>query len=149
MTKRHVSGRAACLIGVHVLVAEDDAAVASVLATALEYYGAWVTVAPSHHAGLLLLRTIIPRVLVVATSCAAGDGIPLLRAVRAFERGRDGRTATLALSGDPGDSARDTALMAGFQECLAKPVDPLEFCRVVARLVRSTRLAPGNAFPAG
>ena len=136
MVDRHRTGPAARLAGVHVLLVEDDARVASLLATALEYYGAWVTVARSHRAGLSLLRTIVPRVLVVATSSRA-DGMSLIRAVRAFERVRGGRIATLALSADASDAARDTAAMAGFHECLAKPLDPSEFCRMVARLAAS------------
>lgn len=134
MIERQVARPSGRLAGVHVLVVEDDADSASVLATALEYYGAWVTVAPSHRIGLMLLRTMIPRVLVVATSPASGDGVPLLRVVRAFERARGGRIATLALSADRDDSIGETAAIAGFHECLAKPVNPAEFCRVVARL---------------
>ena len=146
MIHRHVTGPAARLAGVHVLVVEDDAAVAGVLATVLEYYGAWVTVASSHRTGLSLLRTIVPRVLVVATS-PGFDGMPFMRAVRAFERARGGRIATLALTVDPGQSACDSAAMVGFHACLAKPVDAQEFCRAVARLARSTRLgaSPTNA----
>jgi len=75
---------------------------------------------------------------VLASSAVLGDGVPLIRTVRAFERVRGGRIATLALSAD--ETARETALMAGFQEYLAKPIDAAEFCRVVARLVGSTRL---------
>jgi DNA-binding response OmpR family regulator len=144
--KRQVLAPPRRLAGVHVLVVEDDAGIAGVLATALEYYGAWVTVASGHLTGLRLLSTMVPEVLVVATSPAAGDGVPLLRAVREFERVRGGRIATLALGADAGESGRDTALMAGFHDYLAKPVDAHAFCRMVARLAGSARL--GSA-PAG
>lgn len=128
-------GEFARLAGVHVLIVEDNAHAAHVLAAVLEYCGAWATLASPARA-LTFLRSVTPHVLVIGTSAADREAPALLTTVRALAPGRGGGVPALALSADRNESARDAALAAGFQACLIKPVDVREFSRTIGRLVR-------------
>jgi len=118
-----------------VLILEADPRSANVLATVLEYCGATVMTLVSPGAALSFLGSVIPQVVVVATSTPGSDDGSLLRALR--ERARGAPIPALALSADPDQSARASALAAGFQACLIKPVDVREFCRAIRHLAGS------------
>jgi len=121
-------GRLPFLARVHVLVVEDNARFAGVLAAVLEYCGALVTVAPSLGAALRLLDSIVPGVIVVGQRAAAG-------AAALLAGGSTGeRPPALAITAERGDDARRTLVAMGFRACLHKPVELAELCRVVARL---------------
>jgi CheY-like chemotaxis protein len=124
------SSRLPPLRGLHVLLVEDDARFARVLATVLEYCGAVVTVAASAEAALRLTATIVPHVLVVATSAS-------LRVASRLSAGRllgRGGVAALAIVPERDAGARDALLALGLHECLTKPLELGEFCRVVGRV---------------
>ena len=121
-------GRLPSLARVHVLVVEDDARFAGVLAAVLEYCGALVTVAPSPGAALRLLDSVVPGVIVVGQPAATETAVLL-----AGGPARD-RPPALAITADREDEARRTLAAMGFQACLPKPVELAELCRVVGRL---------------
>jgi CheY-like chemotaxis protein len=58
--------------------------------------------------------------------------------VRAL-KGEEGRIPAAALTAYAGRENRLLALSAGFQVHVAKPVDPSELARVIARLARQVR----------
>ncbi|HEX9818690.1 MAG TPA: hypothetical protein VGD07_03650 [Methylomirabilota bacterium] len=117
------------LARVHVLLVEDDARFAHVLATVLEHCGAFVTAAPSLDAALRLLESVVPGVLVVGTRSAAGAAAWL-----ATVSGDSQRPPVLAITTDREDGADGAAVPAGFQACLSRPIELGEFCRVVSSL---------------
>jgi len=117
------------LARVHVLLVEDDARFAHVLATVLEHCGALVTAAPSPDAALRLLKSIVPGVLVVGTRSAAAAAAWLAAAGRASQR-----VPALAITTDREDGADRAAVPAGFQACLSRPTELGEFCRLVSSL---------------
>lgn len=121
-------GRLPSLARVHVLVVEDNARFAGVLAAVLECCGARVTVAPSAGAARRLLDSVLPGVIVVGQPAAAGAASLLARG-----SAREHPPA-LAITEDRGDEARRALLAMGFRACLPNPVELGELCRVVERL---------------
>lgn len=122
------------LAGVHVLLVEDEPDSRELLRAAMEYAGALVTEASSARAALNVLRSISPDVLVTDIVMAHEDGFWLLREVRALERGA--RIPAIAVTALGGAVERRRLVEAGFQAQLTKPVDPWEFCAIVAGLAR-------------
>lgn len=125
-----------CLAGAHVLIVDEHARSANLIATVLEYCGATTTISSKDEA-LRLLGTVIPHVLVVAIPMVAADGAAFMRTAQALAAHAGEELPALALSADRTDGARDSALAAGFEDCLLKPVDAGELSRVVGRLVRA------------
>jgi DNA-binding response OmpR family regulator len=117
------------LARVHVVLVEDDARFAHVLATVLECCGALVTTAPSLDAALRLLESVVPGVLVVGTRSAAGAAAWLATASRGSQR-----PPALAITTDRDDAAGQAVVPAGFQACLPRPIELGEFCWVVSGL---------------
>lgn len=122
------------LRGIHVLLVEDDADTRELLRTVLEYAGALVSTAGSARAGLRALESIRPDVLVSNIMMPGEDGCWLIRQVR----GRPDTAAlpALAITALTGREDRQRVMAAGFDQYLAKPLDPWEFCRAVAVLAR-------------
>ncbi|MDX2165769.1 MAG: CHASE3 domain-containing protein [Deltaproteobacteria bacterium] len=108
------------LNGVAVLVVDDDADTREGMCLALEVNGARVTPADSAAAALLALARELPSVLVSDIGMPGGTGLHLIRTVRE----QFGALPAIAISGYASREDREAALAAGFNEHLAKPVDP-------------------------
>jgi len=78
-----------------------------------------------------------PDVLVSDIAMPDRDGLDLVRAVRAGAIG--GSPPVIALTALAREEDRARALQAGFEAHLAKPVEPDELLRAVARLVIERR----------
>jgi len=122
------------LAAVHVLVVDDSAVVRALLATLLEDHGATVTGVGSAAEALRVLPTERPDVLLTDLSMPEADGFSLIRQVRALPRERGGRTPAALVTGLAAAQDRAEVLRAGFQFCLAKPVNASELVAVVAIL---------------
>lgn len=124
------------LHGTRVLVTEDDDDTRELLKTVLEQNGAQVAAAESADEALQMLDRFKPDVLVCDLGLPRMDGYTLMRTIRA----RGGRAPAVALTGYVAREDRERALAAGYQTHLAKPVEPNELTREVARLAeRGTR----------
>jgi CheY-like chemotaxis protein len=119
------------LVGVHVLVADDDANARELLETVLTYCGAFVTMVATADTALETLRAQPVDVVIADVLLPEQDGYWLVREVHALGRG----VPVVALATDRVDGP-DRTLAAGFQGHLRKPVDPWEMCRMVASLAR-------------
>ena len=117
-----------------VLVVDDDADTLDAVRHLLELAGARVSTACSAPAAFQAIEGSPPDVLLSDIGMPGEDGISLIRRVRSLDPARGGRIPAAALTAytQPGD--RDRAMDAGFQAFLAKPVDPQELARAVARL---------------
>jgi CheY-like chemotaxis protein len=126
------------LMGLRVLVVDDDADSRAVIAEMLLQFGAEVLTAASAPEALQAVELWAPHVLLSDIEMPTEDGYSLLQKVR----NRDGRggnfipAAALTAYGRPADRVR--ALQAGFQTYLAKPVDPHELALVVASLAKGS-----------
>ena len=119
---------------VHVLVVDDNAAVCRVLTTLLEHYGASVTSVRSAAEALRVLPLERPDVLLTDLSMPEADGFSLIRRVRALLPEHGGQTPAALVTGFAAAQDRAKVLRAGFQFCLAKPVNAGELVAAVAIL---------------
>jgi CheY-like chemotaxis protein len=124
------------LLGVHVLVVDDDDDARQLLRTILQYCGALVTVTASAHEALTVLERVTPDALVSDIAMPDQDGYWLIGQVRALPPTQGGAIPAIALTAHGVAHGPDRTLAAGFQAHLRKPIDPWELCRAVVGLVR-------------
>jgi len=132
--------RTEMLIGVRVLVVEDESDARDLAVVALEHCGAQVTAVPSSSEAISALVATtpheLPDVLVSDIGMPSENGYDLIRRVRALHPDRGGRIPAVALTGYATPEDIDRALAAGYQRHVAKPMDPFELVVAIAELVR-------------
>ncbi len=128
------------LAGVHVLVVDDDPGAREVIARILQALGARVTLAGSGPAALTLLFERKPHVLVADLGMPEMDGYALIEQIRALDPNLGGRVPAVAVTAYASAQDRLRALHAGYQNHIAKPVEPEELAAVITSLAgRSAR----------
>jgi signal transduction histidine kinase/CheY-like chemotaxis protein len=120
--KAERSVRPNALLGIRVLVVDDDAAAREVVAAMLRGYGADVTVAASARDAIRVFESAVPDVLVSDIGMPDEDGYDLIRNVR--EGGVATAIPAVAVTAYADAKDRQRALEAGYQAHLAKPVEP-------------------------
>jgi len=128
------------LDGLRVLVVDDEPDAVEIITAVLTACRAEVSAAASAAEALEVLRAWRPDVLVSDIGMPEVDGYELIRRVRAIES-EAGRIPAAALTAYVRDGDRRSALEAGFQVHLPKPVEPAELVRVVAGLAGQNRKA--------
>ena len=130
-----VGGRSPRLLdGVSVLVADADADTREVLAAIVAQHGGAPTTVSGPREALAAVAGRRPDVLVCDVAMPGGDGIALIRELRSRPASEGGTTPALAVSAGVQVDDAETLLAAGFQSHLAKPVEPAELVREIARL---------------
>ena len=129
------------LRGLHVMVVDDDAGLRDVVALTLVKFDAAVTVANSGEDALSLLPDLAPDVVVSEIALPGLDGYEFIRRLRALMSGREITVHAIALTALGSAQERERALEAGFNQHLAKPIDPTELVRAIAK----SRKKPGSA----
>jgi signal transduction histidine kinase len=126
------------LVGVRVLVVDDDPAAVELVQEVLTQTGGEVRGAGTAEEALRVLEQWRPDVLVSDIEMPGQDGYTLIRKIRALAPERGGMTRAVALTafGRPEDRIR--SLMAGFNIHVSKPVDPGELAAIVASLAGRT-----------
>ena len=124
------------LVGLHVLVVDDDSETRMLLRTVLEYGGALVTVVATARDALRTLQRVTPDAVVSDIAMPQENGYWLIREMRELESVRGHRIPAIAITGHTDVHGPDRTLEAGFDAHLTKPVDPWDLCRVIATLVR-------------
>jgi CheY-like chemotaxis protein len=124
------------LVGVHVLVVDDDADARQVIGTVLRYCGALVTTSASAPEAIGHLTRVVPDVVIVDIVLPGRDGYWLMSEIRKLPPDRGGAVPALACTAYHEDHPPERLLAAGFQAWLRKPIDPWELSRLVARLAR-------------
>ena len=132
---------ALALTGIRVLVVEDQADTREFLERLLAERGALVTTAASAAEALSHLALAAPDVLVADIGMPEVDGYELIRRVRRREVARGGAVPAVALTAFAREEDRERALAAGYEEHVAKPVEPSVLFAVIARLARGASLA--------
>jgi len=126
------------LQGVSVLVVDDDKADLEFTRTSLEQFGASVTTASSaDEARGQMEHEPPPDVLLSDLRMEGEDGLQLIRDVRELDAARGRKTAAAALTGLARSSDRRSALEAGYQMHVVKPIDPFELAVAVEQLVKA------------
>jgi signal transduction histidine kinase len=124
------------LAGVHVLVVDDDPSAREVIANILQSFGARVSLAGSGPAALTLLFERKPHVLVADLGMPEMDGYALIEQVRALDPNLGGRVPAVAVTAYASAQDRLRALHAGYQNHIAKPVEPEELAAVITSLAQ-------------
>jgi CheY-like chemotaxis protein len=122
------------LVGVQVLVIDDDAEACELLATILGYCGALVTTATTADAGLASITRVVPDVVVCDIVMATHDGYWFLSALRRLPGAAT--LPVIAVTGYDDVHSAERTLSAGFNGHVRKPIDPWELARLVGALTR-------------
>jgi signal transduction histidine kinase/CheY-like chemotaxis protein len=122
------------LRGITVLVVDDDVEALDFARLSLEQYGAVVTTASTVEEARERIRRAPPDVLLSDLKMPGEDGLRLIREVRELDALRGRRTPAAALTALARTGDRRSALTAGFQMHVAKPIDPFELAVAVEQL---------------
>ena len=120
------------LVGLRVLVVDDEEDAREMLRILLSNCGLQVSVAASSLEGLEVLRRERPEVVVSDIGMPGEDGYTFLQKLRALAPEEGGRTPAVALTAYSRAEDRTRALRAGFNMHLPKPVEPSELLLVLA-----------------
>jgi len=123
------------LTGIRILVVDDEVDSREVIAFILKECGAEVIAVASAAEALSAFIQLKPDVLVCDIGMPEVDGYMLLGQIRSLYPETGGRVPAIALTAYAGESDRQQALLAGFQNHASKPVEPTELVRLVASLV--------------
>ena len=114
----------------HVLVVEDEEALAQLLKYNLEKEGYRVSVANDGEEALVVADENNPDLVVLDWMLPKAPGIEVCRRLRAQSWGR--QLLLIACTGWGQDSDREQARSAGFDHHLVKPVDPEAMLRLLS-----------------
>jgi signal transduction histidine kinase/ActR/RegA family two-component response regulator len=128
------------LVGLTVLVVDDEPDARAMVTAVLTQCGATVTTASSVEDALRAIESEAPDILLSDIGMPGEDGYSLMRRVRALPRARGGAMPAACLTGYATTEDRRRALGAGFNMHLAKPIEPAELLAVVANLGRMARV---------
>ncbi|AFY66498.1 response regulator [Geitlerinema sp. PCC 7407] len=126
------------LSGIRVLLVDDEEDTREVVACTLTQYGAQVTIAQSAREVLTILdRDPPPHILLSDIGMPEMDGYTLLRSLRS--RTDDlAQLPAIALTAYASEADTQRTRDVGFQQHIAKPVEPLSVIRAILQLVQST-----------
>ncbi|HYY43273.1 MAG TPA: ATP-binding protein, partial [Pyrinomonadaceae bacterium] len=125
----------AILRGVRVLVVDDEADAREYIALMLTSYGAETQLAASTAEALVKFKQARPDVLISDIGMPDADGYELIRQVRAYEAGAGRHTPAVAVTAYARPEDRAKASAAGYDEHLAKPVEPADLVARLAALI--------------
>ena len=123
------------LAGICALIVDDSADTRDLLAFLLEANGAIVTVATTAAEALQALESTTPNVLLSDIGMPDMDGYALIRAIRASDRSQN--LPAIAITAYAGELNQQSAIAAGFQRHLAKPIDSDQLIQAISQLAGS------------
>jgi PAS domain S-box-containing protein len=122
------------LSGLHVLLVDDDEDTLEMLSAALRQRSANVTAVSSASEALAAIRTVRPDVLISDIAMPGVDGYQLMEKVLALNL--KPALPAIAITAYAKEEDKATALAAGYQRYLSKPVELGEFISAVAEAAR-------------
>ncbi len=125
------------LAGIRVLLAEDDADNAEMLAEMLAYYGAIVRTAATARAAIDFASSWTPDVLLLDLEMPEMSGYDLIREIRRIPA--MGRAPVLAVTGRVSAVDKMRTLAAGFAAHVAKPIDEAALVGMIAKIAARRR----------
>jgi diguanylate cyclase (GGDEF)-like protein/PAS domain S-box-containing protein len=133
------------LVGKQVLVVESITESREFIKTALEAFGAKVTAVASAGEALVELDRLLPDVLVSDMALPEAEGCDLIRHIRAREMSEHRELLpAVALTGGMREEDSASALAAGFQSHLPKPVEANQLVSAIAQLAGLTGAGAGE-----
>ncbi len=122
------------LDGMLILVVDDEEDTRQLLVQSLTFYGATVVTADSAAAAFDDLQTKNPDLMVSDIGMPDEDGYSLIRRIRALPDKQHREIPAVALTAFTRAQDRMKALTSGYQNHVAKPVEPDELATVIASL---------------
>jgi signal transduction histidine kinase len=127
------------LVGLRVLVVDDESDARALVAEVLEQCGAEVYTAASAQTALAELERSRPDVLLSDIGMPGEDGFALIRQLRSRSPEGGGFMPAASLTAYASAEDRRRSLLAGFNMHVPKPVEPAELVAVVSSLGRMAR----------
>ncbi|MCC5655850.1 response regulator [Nostoc sp. XA010] len=125
------------LMGLQVLIVDDNADTRDFFSFVLEQFGAIVTTAASGEEALQALTQSKPDILLSDIGMPEMNGYMLIKQVRTLEAEiGEKQIPAIALTAYAGEINQQQALKAGFQHYIVKPVAPDELLTAISNLVR-------------
>jgi CheY-like chemotaxis protein len=121
------------LVGLDVLVVDDDSGSLDYFAAALNLCGATVMTTSSALEGLRLMRERRPHVVLSDIAMVGQDGYWLVREIRGLADDAARAVPVVATTAYGREHSRERALAGGFNDFLPKPVAPELLCRTIAK----------------
>jgi PAS domain S-box-containing protein len=129
----------ATLTGRQVVIVDDEDDTREYIAALLRKGGMHVTVTATAEEALEAIEREHPDLLVSDLAMPGHDGFQLVQRLRSMPAAHGGRTPAIALTAFARAEDRMRAMRAGFQNHVAKPVDPAELFAVLAATVGGAR----------
>ena len=127
------------LMGLQILIVDDNADTRDFFTFVLEQFGAIVTAVASGNEALQALTQSKPDILLSDIGMPEMNGYMLIEQVRTLEaQGGGKQIPAIALTAYAGEIDQQQALKAGFQQHIVKPVAPEELLMAISNLVEST-----------
>jgi CheY-like chemotaxis protein/nitrogen-specific signal transduction histidine kinase len=123
------------LAGIKVLLVDDADDTLDVLQEVLQHSGAIIMSASNARTALALLEREQPDVIVSDIGMPDIDGFELMRRIRRRSAGAGGAIPAIALTAFTRQDDRNKAMQAGFNDYLAKPVEPGSLVAQIAQAV--------------
>ena len=128
------------LEGLRVLVVEDSPETQRALTAVLQEAGVTVTTADTAREALAAFEKEAPDVIVSDIGLPEMDGNEFMIRLRRWEETHElPPVPALALTAFAGGDTARVALASGFQQCLSKPIEPVELVTALANLVSRRR----------
>jgi CheY-like chemotaxis protein len=122
------------LDSIRLLVVDDDDDNRDLLKTLLSHYGAVVTLASSAAEAMKFLIDSPPDILISDIGMPDEDGYQFMTKVRKLPKKKGGNIPAIALTAFAKIEDREKALSVGFQQHIAKPIDPTAFVKIIAEM---------------
>jgi CheY-like chemotaxis protein len=122
------------LVGLHVLVVDDNRDARVIYKSLLVHGGAYVSAVASAAAAARALKQIRPDVILTDLSMPGHDGLWLARWLRRRERKTGIHIPIVAITARDDIYDRDSTMTTGLEDWLVKPVSHRDLIRVVSRL---------------
>ncbi|WP_373528805.1 response regulator [Nostoc sp.] len=124
------------LMGIQVLIVDDNADTRDFFSFVLEHFGAIVTTATSANEALQALAKSKPDILLSDIGMPEINGYMLIEQVRALEAETgEKQLPAIALTAYAGEINQQQALKAGFQQHIVKPVAPEDLLLAISNLI--------------
>jgi CheY-like chemotaxis protein len=133
--KRSSPIKAGSLIGVRVLLIEDDPLSREALELILDYCGAEVASVESAAEALAAYEHRAPTIMISDIGLPDLDGCNLLRTIRARQQRRGQHIPAIAVSGYSSQETGERARNSGFDAFLTKPVEVVRLLQTVRELI--------------
>src|SRR5262249_40855698 len=130
------------LNGVRALVLDDEPDAREAIAAVLEGCAAQVTAVATVREALAFIERGEAQVVVSDIAMPSEDGYGFILELRRLPADRGGKLPAIALTAHAGLHERERILTTGFDEYLAKPIEPRELVATVARLAARSTPAP-------